>query len=303
MNNKVVLSIHTATYNRGYIIEKAYKSLQKQTCYDFEWVVTDDGSDDNTEELFEKWCKEETRFPIYYKNIGRNGIPRVLNYGVNHVHGKYFFMLDSDDILEENAVEKILNWIEEIDNQDDIAAIGFAIGNPDGEYLKGTPPLIDDIKGYLDCTNIERPLYNMDVDMREVYKVGVMKRFPFKVWEGEMYAPEQICFNEIALNGYKIRWRKDILYTADYLDDGQTKGGQRLMKRNPMGYAMMFDHMLKYGYGIKRDLYNSCQMNAMAIYGKHPGYFMSCNNRILGLVSWPIGAVLSVRRARQLKEI
>lgn len=303
MKKNIILSIHTATYNRGYIIEKAYNSLKNQTCFDFEWIVTDDGSDDNTGRLFEKWCNEEKRFPIYYKNIGRSGIPKALNYGVNHAHGRYFFMLDSDDALEPTAVEKMLKWIQEIDKIENIAAIGFAIGNPKGEYLKGTPPRIDEKLGYIDCSNIERPLYNMDVDMREAYKIDIMKKYPFVVWEGEIYAPEQICFNEIALAGYKVRWRKDILYTADYLDDGQTKGGQRLMKRNPMGYAMMYDHMLKYDYGIKKDFYNACQMNAMAIYGKNPSYFINCNNKVLGMVSWPIGFLLAIRRFRQFRNI
>ena len=303
MESEVILSIHTATYNRGYIIEKAYNSLKKQTCYNFEWVVTDDGSDDNTEKLFENWCQNEKEFPIYYNNIGRSGIPKALNYGVNHVHGKYFFMLDSDDTLEPNAVEKILEWIKEIDEVEEIAAVGFAIGNPDREYLKGSAPYIDEKLGYIDCSNLERPLYNMNVDMREVYKVDIMKKYPFKVWEGEIYAPEQICFNEIALAGYKIRWRRDILYIADYLDDGQTKGGQRLMKHNPMGYAMMYDHMLKYGYGVKRDLYNAIQMNAMAVFGRNPGYFLQCNNKKLGFISWPLGILVAMRRYMQLKDI
>ena len=46
---KPILTIHTATYNRAYILEKAYRSLQKQTEMNFEWLITDDGSTDGTE--------------------------------------------------------------------------------------------------------------------------------------------------------------------------------------------------------------------------------------------------------------
>ena len=49
------ITVFTPTYNRGYIIENLYKSLQRQLFTDFEWLVVDDGSSDNTEELFEKW--------------------------------------------------------------------------------------------------------------------------------------------------------------------------------------------------------------------------------------------------------
>ena len=45
------LTIHTATYNRAYILSKAYESLKSQTVKDFEWVISDDGSTDNTEDL------------------------------------------------------------------------------------------------------------------------------------------------------------------------------------------------------------------------------------------------------------
>ena len=98
MTKKVKLSVHTATFNRGYIIEQAYKSLQEQTSYDFEWVVTDDGSTDNTEALFKKWIIDENKFDIVYNKKKNGGIPRALNFGVNAVNGDYFFM------------EKIINF-------------------------------------------------------------------------------------------------------------------------------------------------------------------------------------------------
>ena len=58
------LTIHTATYNRAHILEKAYHSLQKQTCFDFEWLITDDGSTDGTDELVKKWLMENNSFNI-----------------------------------------------------------------------------------------------------------------------------------------------------------------------------------------------------------------------------------------------
>ena len=60
------LTVFTPTYNRAYIIENLYRSLQRQTCHDFEWLVVDDGSSDHTEELFRAWQQEENPFPIRY---------------------------------------------------------------------------------------------------------------------------------------------------------------------------------------------------------------------------------------------
>ena len=62
------ITVFTPTYNRGYIIENLYRSLQRQSFTDFEWLVVDDGSNDNTQKLFEKWSKEDNNFKIrYYK--------------------------------------------------------------------------------------------------------------------------------------------------------------------------------------------------------------------------------------------
>lgn len=70
MINKMRVTIHTATYNRGYILGKAYQSLREQTCKDFEWIITDDGSDDGTEEMVKEWLQSNNGFPIVYKQVG-----------------------------------------------------------------------------------------------------------------------------------------------------------------------------------------------------------------------------------------
>ena len=61
----VFLSILTPTYNRGNLLSKCYKSLKEQSLKDFEWVIIDDGSTDNTNEYIKK-CIEEDEFPIRY---------------------------------------------------------------------------------------------------------------------------------------------------------------------------------------------------------------------------------------------
>ena len=55
------LTIHTATFNRAYILDQAYRSLKEQTIKDFEWIITDDGSVDGTERLVRKWQEEDKK--------------------------------------------------------------------------------------------------------------------------------------------------------------------------------------------------------------------------------------------------
>ena len=67
------ITVFTPTYNRAYILEKLYRSLCRQSFTDFEWIVINDGSSDNTDQLFEKWIREDKEFTINYvvqENMG-----------------------------------------------------------------------------------------------------------------------------------------------------------------------------------------------------------------------------------------
>lgn len=299
MKNNILITIFTPTYNRGYIIENLYKSLNTQISNNFEWLVIDDGSTDNTEELFKKWNREDNKFNIRYVKTDNNGKPRAINKALEIANGRYLFMVDSDDHITNDAILKIEKWISEIDDKEDIIAVGAARVYPDGKYIKGIEPNIDDRIGYIDATNLERKNYNLDADMCEAYKIDILKRFPFEVWDGEKFAPEEITLNEIALHGYKVRWHKDKIYICDYLDDGLTKGSWNLLKSNPMGYAMLYNHKLKFTKSLSERFNYCCQHIALSIIGKQYNYIFKSNAKLLMLLSLPFGYMLSLRRKKQ----
>lgn len=295
-------TVFTPTYNRAYILNNLYLSLCQQTCKDFEWLIVDDGSTDETELLVSGWINSGPSFPVRYFKKENGGKPRAINFGILYAQAPYFFMVDSDDILLPDAIEKMNLWVSDIDDKDDYIGIGAARGYPDGSYLKGIPPKVN-AHGFVDATNLERGLYDLDADMCEAYKTSVFKKFPMAEWPGEKFAPEQIALNEIALAGYKLRWHKDIIYVCEYLDDGLTKGSKRLEQQNPMGYAMMFNHMLKYGLSFKRKFYAACQHIALSIYGKCPSYILQTNARLYTILAFPFGVLLSIRRYFQFKDV
>lgn len=298
----VKLTIHTATYNRAYILSRAYESLKAQTCKDFEWIITDDGSSDGTDALVKEWIVRCEDFPIIYNPLPHVGIPRALNSGVQNAHSNWFLMLDSDDYLKPNAVEKILQWLPEIEENDEFVGIGFARCFPNGKYMKNQEPIFNPNLDYVDATNIERPKYNLDMDMCEVNRVSLLKKFPFQVWTTESYAPEQLNYNEIAFIGHKYRWRKDKLYVCQYLPDGQTKDNG-LVKRNPMGFAMMYNQNMKIRTAFRDKCRYAMQMTALCFYAGHIGYLKKTNCVFATLVTLPLGLALSIRRHRQFAKI
>lgn len=99
------ITVFTPTYNRGYCLERLFKSLLNQTFTDFEWLIIDDGSIDNTEELvkdFQESCKD---FPIIYKKTENGGKHRAINRGMSLVNGEMILFMDSDDWLRNHLHE------------------------------------------------------------------------------------------------------------------------------------------------------------------------------------------------------
>ncbi len=214
---EIMITIMTPTYNRAYILPSAYNSLKNQTCFDFEWIIVDDGSTDNTEELVGKWLLEENKFTIIYQKQINGGKHRAVNRGVSLANYDYFMILDSDDFLTSNAVEKIHEWIAGVAGLKGIAGVAGLRGNREqaiGGNIK---------KPYIDATNLERKKYGLDGDKAEIYKTEIMRQFPFPEFEGENFLRESAVWDRIAKEGLKLRWHNEIIYICDYIEDGLTK--------------------------------------------------------------------------------
>ena len=298
----VTITIHTASYNRASSLSKAYESLQAQTCKDFEWIISDDGSTDNTEELVATWQREDNGFDIIYSKLPHVGFPRALNDGIRLARAEWFMMLDSDDWLLPETIEKVLPWVEEIKDQDHFVGIGITRRHLDGSFMKKQMPLIDPHLGYVDATNSDRALYNLNMDCFEVNRTALLRKYPFQYWPTEEYAPPALNYNALSLDGFKWRWRADKLYISEYRNDGLTKNNQKV-KNNPMGYAMMYNQDLLRFRGFKSLCYNSIQMTALCTYAGHLEYLLNSNNKLMSFFTLPLGLILGVRRIIQFNKM
>ena len=295
-------SVVTPAYNRGYIIGQLYESLCNQLYTDFEWLIIDDGSTDNTEKLIQDFQKQEHPFEIRYVFQKNSGKPSALNKALDLAQGKYFFIVDSDDKLTPDAMTLMDKWTEEIDADGKFVGVGACRGYSETEYMKGVEPTVNS-NGYVDATNLERKKYNLDADMCEAYKTEILKKYPFYVVPGEKFAPEQISINKMALDGYFVRWHSKIIYLCKYLEDGLTKNSFTLEKKNPLGYAEMYNQALRYpGNSIKQKLFLSCQFTALALYGKKKSYLKNSNNKVCTFITYPAGYFLSKRREKQFSQ-
>lgn len=239
---KVLFTVFTPTYNRGYIIEQLYHSLMNQKIFDFEWVIVDDGSSDNTREVISTFSQEKFKINyVYQENSGKH---IAVNKGLDIARGEYFFIVDSDDYLLPNAIELAEKKIKEFNISDlkDFAGISFNRGFSKNRLMGKT------FSGdYIDATNLERDKYNILGDKSEIYKTNILKENKFPQFENEKFISEMVVWNRIASQGYKIRWFNEIIYIGDYLEDGLTKNSLKHFANNPNGYKLMVHEHIKYG--------------------------------------------------------
>lgn len=252
-----MITVFTPTYNRAYIIDKLYKSLLDQTCKDFEWVVVDDGSTDNTEDYFNAILKNSNPFDITYVKQQNGGKHRAINHGVRLAKGEVFFIVDSDDYLLDNAIEKLIHWVKNLDNTHKWAGVSGARGYSSNKPIGGAYENAQ----FIDAKNTERQKYNLFGDKAEAYFTDVLKRYPFPEFDGENFITEEVVWNAIARDGYYLRWYKDIIYICDYLEDGLTKSGNAIFLKNPKGVLYWTKIQLQaFPKGIKKrfSIVNRC---------------------------------------------
>ena len=112
-----LISIYITNFNYGKFLEKSITSVLSQTINNYELIIIDDGSTDNSEHILEKYKKHQNIKIIFQKNIGLNASNNV---ALKLSKGKYILRLDADDFLEENALEEMCKTL---DQDSDIAMV------------------------------------------------------------------------------------------------------------------------------------------------------------------------------------
>lgn len=222
-----LITVFTPAYNRGYIISKLYESLCRQTFTDFEWLVVDDGSTDDTGTLIGKFIAEN-KITIRYLRQENGGKHRAINRGVHEAYGELFFIVDSDDHLADNALERVAFHYGNVRNDSSFAGVSGLRAFPSGEKIGG-----EENWEVLDCSSLDfRHKHGAKGDMAEAYRLSVLREFPFPEIDGEKFCAEGLVWNRIARK-YKIRYFYEKIYIGEYLPDGLTASSVRCRRNSP----------------------------------------------------------------------
>ena len=143
--NKPFFSIILATYNRAYCIENAINSVINQSFNNWELIIVDDGSTDNTEKVVKKYLKDKR---IKYIKLERNsGVNIARNSAIKESKGEYIVILDSDNEFKENILETYVKYIK----KENFPYMKFICQNQSGKYTVKNPSFYGylDFKGFL----------------------------------------------------------------------------------------------------------------------------------------------------------
>jgi glycosyltransferase involved in cell wall biosynthesis len=228
-----ILTIVTPAYNRADRLPALYNSLIQQSNQKFNWLVVDDGSIDDTKLVVEKMQQEE-EISVYYINKENGGKHTAINVAINYVATELFFIVDSDDVLTEDAVETILRDWSKV-RKHNLCGIG---------YLRGydSKKVIGDLftKDGLEDTFInERYNRGVNGDKAEVWVTKCLKEAGgFPEYSGEKFISESVLWIKLARRR-KMLFRNKIIYITEYLPGGLSDSGRTLRFRCP--------HLMAYG--------------------------------------------------------
>ena len=231
------ITVFTPTYNRAYIIENLYRSLQRQSFRDFEWLIVDDGSSDNTEEVISRWQSEGNDFPIRYYKKENGGKCRAINHGVDLAAGELFFNVDSDDYLTDDALEKVALWESQLPKNGKFCGVVGNLGTSPTETPNTPWP-----EAYRDASLLERypeaTSHPIDGERALIFYTEIQKAYKYPEYEGERFITPAVSWNRMAHDGYLVRIFDDIIWVYEYQPDGLTMQGNMRFIKNPRGHAV-----------------------------------------------------------------
>lgn len=308
MNVENGITIFTPTFNRGYIIGKLYSSLKKQYYKNFEWLVIDDGSTDNTEEIISEYIKENS-FEISYYKKANEGKHIAINMCAEVAQKEWIFIVDSDDYLTEDALVRVNYYINTIKDSPSYAGVVGLRGDSDNHVWSTSNPNVSSdqfkinnaikVNEYIDASSIDyRYKYKIKGDRAEVVRKDILRKYKFPKFNNEKFLPENYLWINLAMDGYIFRWFNEVIYITEYLEDGLTRNGKLQALNNPLGKSFSENVELKVkDMEFIDKLKHSINYYRYGHIGgvKYSTLFHMATNKSISLVSLPISILLSIK--------
>lgn len=300
MNATPLFTVCTPTFNRASLLPRVYRGLLDQTFTDFEWLVVDDGSTDETGEVIKKW-QSEAPFRIRYIWKENGGKHSAHNASVREARGKLFVMIDSDDWMLPRALEVMESAWRQIETREDYSGICCLFQYEDGTIVGDRFP-----KHGMESNAIDlRFNHGISGDKMGFTKTEILRRFQFPGDLGRNLIPESLVWNRISQQ-YQMRCTNDVVGVKEYQLDGLTDLSVLNSYRNPSAYYLLHLELLNGRVPLRfsnaaRIAISLAKCSTLA--KKSPLAVKPLLYRALTLSVMPLGLLLAFRDWRRARNI
>lgn len=282
-----MLSIITPTYNRSILLKRLYESLVNQTSKNFEWIIVDDGSIDDTKKRVDAWISEK-KVNIRYIYQNNQGKYIAHNNGVRNANGELCLCIDSDDYATESCVEEVLDyWNENYkDNHAGIIALksysdNTTIGDKIPEGLKEST-----------LFNISEK-YKIDGDKALIYRTDILKQNLFPEFNEIKFIPECVVYDKIDQNYNLLTLNKNICI-CEYQQDGYSSNFQHLMLKNTVGFNIYYMQRIDMALNLYQKIIYAAKYHAFKWMTGKNGYKYEGKYSLLVNISIPLAAIFFI---------
>ncbi|ATA74777.1 MULTISPECIES: glycosyltransferase family A protein [Capnocytophaga] len=283
------ITVFTPTYNRAHLLPRLYQSLCEQTSRDFIWLVIDDGSHDNTQELIRQWQKDNI-IEITYLFKENGGMHTGHNLAYKNISTELNVCIDSDDYMPRDAIQKILiTWLQ-IENKEKIAGIIGLDADNKGKII-GTDIPVELKKGSLwDLYN----KYGVKGDKKLVIRTDVIKQYPlYPEYEHERLVPLDVLYIMIGRD-YDFMYQNEVYCIVEYQEEGSSKTIFKQYKQSPRGFAYARNIYKKYEKSFISNLKSSVHLVSSAIFAKDIKLILKGEKIYQNWIVLPLGFILNM---------
>lgn len=276
------LTIFTPAYNRAHTLPRTYESLLRQSSKDFEWLIIDDGSTDDTEQLVKGWI-EDAKINIRYIRQENQGMHGAHNTAYRNITTELNTCIDSDDFMPDDAVEKIVSFWQKNGSERyaglvglDITENGKVIGTTFPSKMKDTT-----LQGFYAAGGTG--------DKKLVYRTDIIKRYPeYPLFENERYVG--LAYKYMLIDqDYKLLTLNEPLVVVDYQLEGSSYNMYRQYWRNPRGFSFFRKTEMVCSPTFKRRFISCVHYVASSIIARNTRFLSESPKKFMTLLALPLG--------------
>lgn len=277
-----MLTIFTPAYNRAKTLPRLFASLCNQSNYDFEWLIIDDGSQDETLQVVQGFLAEK-RFLVRYYKKENGGKHTAYNTALELAQGQWFLCVDSDDLLADRAVEMILKTAEKLEENQGIIAYKQDFS---GKCLSGEFPT------ELDTVGINELVLNHGCggEFTLIFPTSLAQKYPFPVFDGERFVTESVIYDRLD-PVCRMQLLREIVTVCEYQADGYSQNINRIIAQNPKGYSMYFMQRINVYPSLKQKMITVGKYWCFRWMGGKPPVRYTGKHRILTGLCLPLGLI------------